>query len=292
MTTTEIGLTAGFDPSGGLSPRTVRAGAVDLAILEAGVGGRPLMLVHGFTGCKEDFGVEVVRFGGLGFHAVSPDHRGHGDSEHPEPEHAYTFETFSEDLLTLADTLGWERFDLLGHSMGGMIAQHLVTAHPHRVDRLVLMDTHHGPVRGLDPELIELGIELARSEGLAVIQQIVKTGADPLANPAYRRLCAEVPGYEKWCDDKFMACSPAMFASMLPRFHDAPDRIEALRGLPHPTLVLVGELDEGFLAASESMSEAIPDARLAVIPGAGHCPQMEATAEWRAAVDGFLLAGR
>jgi 3-oxoadipate enol-lactonase len=56
-----------------------------------------------------------------------------------------------------------------------------------------------------------------------------------------------------------------------------------------PTLVLVGELDEPFIKASNRMASTISDARLAVIPGAGHSPQLEATDAWRAAIDEFLV---
>jgi len=292
MTTTGIGPSDTFDPTGGLDSRRVSIGELDLSVLEAGAGGLPLLLVHGFTGAKEDFGVEVARFAELGFHAVAPDHRGHGDSDHPGHEDAYSFDAFALDMIGLADVLEWERFDVIGHSMGGMIVQHLVAREPHRVGRMILMDTHHGPVADLDTEMLELGVQLARTEGMAVIQEVLRAGADPLANPAHQRLCAEVPGYEEWCDDKFLAASPSMFASMLRRFHETPDRLEELRSLRCETLVVVGELDRPFLGASRRMTDAIAGAELAVIPGAGHSPQMEATEAWRAAVDAFLLRGR
>jgi pimeloyl-ACP methyl ester carboxylesterase len=293
MTTTDTHPDAAtFDASAGLVPRRIQLSEVTLSVLEAGVGGEPLMLVHGFTGSKEDFGAEVVRLAGRGFHVVAPDHRGHGASDQPESEDAYSFETFASDLIELAGVLGWQTFDLLGHSMGGMVVQHLALSHPHRITRLVLMDTHHGPVGGLDPQLLDLGIELARTQGLGIIQEVVKLGRDPLASPAHTRMCAEVPGYEEWSDAKFLRASPSMFASMLRRFAETPDRLDDLADVACPTLVVVGELDEPFRAPSEAMADAIADSRLAVIPGGGHSPQMEATDAWREAIDAFLLADR
>jgi pimeloyl-ACP methyl ester carboxylesterase len=291
MTTTDTSATSStFDATGGLVARRVELPDIGLSILEAGVGGEPLMLVHGFTGSKEDFGAEVARLGALGFHAVSPDHRGHGASDHPASEAAYSFEAFAADLIALAGALGWQTFDLLGHSMGGMVVQHMALSHPHRVTRLILMDTHHGPVDDLDAEILELGIELARTEGLEVIRDVVKMGRDPMASPAHARMCAEVPGYEDWCDAKFLASAPLMFAAMLRQFHETPDRLADLARIECPTLVVVGELDAPFLAPSLAMAEVIPDARLVVIPGAGHSPQFEGTEAWRAAVDEFLGA--
>jgi pimeloyl-ACP methyl ester carboxylesterase len=266
----------------------IDCGEVGLAVLEAGVGGRPLLLVHGFTGSKEDFADEVDRFAEQGRWVVSPDHRGHGDSTHPEDEDAYALSTYADDMFTLADRLGWDRFDLLGHSMGGMIAQLMVEARPERIDRLVLMDTCHGPVEGIDRDIVGIGIELARTEGLKVIQDVLKMAAKPEEQVAHLRTCRERPGYAEWSDSKMLACSPVMYAAMLCQFLDVEDRLDRLSGVDSPTLVLVGELDRDFVGPSRRMAEVIPGARLAVIEAAGHSPQFEATAAWRAAVDDFL----
>ena len=271
-----------------MDARQIEIDGVRLAVLEAGEGGRPLLLVHGFTGAKEDFADEVDRLAALGFHVVAPDHRGHGASDQPTEEASYSLEIFAADMWGVADALGWERFDLLGHSMGGMVAQLMVIDGPTRIDRLILMDTHHGPIGGLDREMIELGVELARTQGLEVIQQLLKAGQDPLDNPAYARVCREREGYAEWSDAKMLACSPAMYAAVLSMFDDVEDRLDDLGSVGHETLVLVGELDEPFIAASERMAERIPRARLAVLAGGGHSPQFEATDAWRTAVDEFL----
>ena len=80
-----------------------------LAVISAGHGGVPLML-HGFTGSKEDFADELHHFAELGFWAVSPDLRGHGGSHQPDDEGHYSLEIFAADVFGLADALGWERF--------------------------------------------------------------------------------------------------------------------------------------------------------------------------------------
>ena len=82
-----------------------------------------------------------------------------------------------------------------------------------------------------------------------------------------------------------------MYAAMLPRFHDSPDRLQTLSDVACPTLVLVGELDTPFVEASHRMAETIPDARIVVLADGGHCPQFEATDAWREAVDAFLGVG-
>jgi pimeloyl-ACP methyl ester carboxylesterase len=192
-------------------------------------------------------------------------------------------------MFGLADALGWERFDLLGHSMGGMVAQLMVLEEPERIDRLVLMDTHHGPLDEIDAELVAAGVELARAEGLAAVQEVLKGFGDPLDNPAHARLCRERDGYEEWSDAKLLACSPSMYAAMVPRFTTVDDRLGDLASIDRPTLVVVGELDARFLRAAQAIAATIPGARLAVLAGGGHSPQFEATDAWRDAVDEFLL---
>jgi pimeloyl-ACP methyl ester carboxylesterase len=262
---------------------------VEIATLEAGEGGVPLLAVHGFTGCKEDFADELDPLAQLGFHVVAPDLRGHGQSTHLDDESAYSFVRFAEDLWRLADDLEWDRFDLLGHSMGGMVAQLMVLERPERIGRLVLMDTHHGVVPGLDPDLIQLGVELARTEGLEVIQQLLAAGADPLDNPAYHRVCLERPGYEEWAESKMLRASAVMYAAMLEQLSGATDRLDLLAAVTSPTLVVVGELDHAFVDAAHAIANRIPLAVLDVIADAGHSPQFEATDAWRSSVHGFLV---
>lgn len=259
-----------------------------IASVSAGDGGVPLMALHGFTGWKEDFGEEIGPLADAGFWVVAPDLRGHGESHHPTDESDYSLEIFASDAFGLADALGWDAFHLMGHSMGGMVAQVMVLDRPSRVSSLVLMDTHHGVLPDLDPNLIALGQELARTEGLEVIQNILKMGQDPLANPAYERLCAERPGYREWAEAKMLSSSPAMYASMLGQLAEVPDRLDRLAAVEVPTLAIVGELDASFVAATEAMARIIPGARHVVVPGGGHSPQFEAQEAWRTAVRGFF----
>lgn len=268
--------------------RTVALGERDVAVLEQGIGGTPLLLVHGFTGAKEDFSDHIDALADLGHHVVAPDLRGHGASFAPHEESHYTWDAMMGDLVDLVDALGWDSFVLLGHSFGGMLAQLLVLEHPERVRRLILMSTHHGSVPNLDPDLLALGQHVARTDGLGVIQEILKAGADPLANPAYHRLRAERDGYEAFCDAKFMACSASMYAALLPTFHYADDRIEQLSSIGCPTLVTVGELDASFYDAAHRMADVIADSVLDVFETAGHCPQFEAPEAWRASMIRFL----
>src|ERR1700752_4483323 len=118
-----------------MTERRVAVGDIHLSIAEAGAGQSPLMLVHGFTGAKEDFTEWLDRLAAAGWHAVAPDNRGHGGGEKPADESHSSFALLAGDVLELADELwgGEASFVLLGHSMGGAVAQTLAVRAPQRV---------------------------------------------------------------------------------------------------------------------------------------------------------------
>ena len=268
--------------------RRVTVGSIEMTISEAGAGGRPLFLVHGFTGSRHDFDMALERLAADGWHAVSPDLRGHGESSQPDTEDDYSLDHFADDLVALADALGFDRFTILGHSMGGMITGHLVLRAPERVEAVIFMDTSHGPLH-VDPDLVELGVAVARAEGIDVVADVMGMSNDgPLATEANRRLTAENPDYAAYGDRNLRASSAAMFAAMLASITTQADRLDGLRSVAVPVLVIVGEQDAPFLGDSRRMAESIPGARLAVIPGGGHSPQFEAPDAWWEALSGFL----
>lgn len=264
---------------------------IDQPVLEAGKGGRPLLLAHGFTGAGLDFVDHLDALAADGWHVVAPTHRGHLDSVHPPKESDYSLAVIAGDLLALADGLGWERFTLLGHSMGGMVAQVLALEEPERLDGLILMDTHHGPIP-IDAEIAAHAVQIAREAGMSVLAEamIARSGEGPLETPAAARLRRERPDLEEVNQRKLRGCSGAMYAAMVTEMLSQEDRLEALRGLSVPTLVLVGEQDGPLVGASRRMAEAIPGARLAVIADAGHSPQVEAPEAWAEVVRGFLAS--
>jgi pimeloyl-ACP methyl ester carboxylesterase len=272
-----------------VADRVIGVGPVELMVTEAGVGGRPLLLVHGYTGARGDFADFMGRLAQRGWHVVAPDLRGHGQSSQPDQESDYSLASFSGDVLGLADALGWQRFALLGHSMGGMIAQVVVADAPERVVALVLMDTGHGPVP-IDPTLVELGAATARQQGMEVIAEFMAAleEDDPLSTEAYRRKVAEDPGYAARGDRNLRAVSPAMYAAMILELTSARDRLDSLRSVSVPTLVVVGSQDTPFLEPSRAMADAIAGAELVVVDGGGHSPQFEAPEGWWQALSTFL----
>lgn len=257
--------------------RRIRAGTVTLEVAEGGAGGRPLLLVHGFTGSKDDLSEGIDGLAAGGWHAVAPDLRGHGGSDHPRGEASYTPTLLVEDLLALAGALGWDRFALVGHSMGGALAQRLTIHHTERVSALVLVGTFCGPVRGLEQGHIDLGSAIVRQGGMEALAPALaaRREADPHAVAARERLERARPGYSDAADQRLLACSPDMWLALAPRFLSWPATADALAATKVPTLVITGSEDGTMRADCEHLATSVPDARLVVVDGAGHSPQLE-----------------
>jgi pimeloyl-ACP methyl ester carboxylesterase len=260
------------------------ATGVVLDLLAAGAGGRPLLLVHGFTGAKEDFADHLDDFGAAGWHAVAPDLRGHGRSEKPDDPAAYDLRTIAGDVLHLAGTLGWERFSVFGHEAGGVVAQELALAVPDRLDALVLQSTAAGPFP-LDRELALGGAALVTGAGSMepLVRVYREEGSAPLdADRAEHEMIFK----------RMLDCAPAAYAAILRQLLDAPDRSLRLAELAVPTFVAVGEHGEAFVDAAADLASVIPGAVLWIAPGCGLRLHAQAPGEWLGAVEGFLQATR
>jgi 3-oxoadipate enol-lactonase len=270
--------------------RSLSVGSLELAIAEAGEGGRPILLLHGFTGAKEDFTEWLDRLAGLGYHAVAPDHRGHGASSKPEGAGAYSFSILAHDAGALVAALGWDRYALLGHSMGGYVAQRMAFSDPGRLLGLVLMDTGHGALEGVDASQAPLAATVALESGMDALADLMAGSPSPLDTPAHRRLMEKRPGYAEFEDRKLRATSPWLYAALLQELLAAPDTLVPLATMDPtpPTLVIVGEQDTPFLASARRMVEAVPGSVMTTIPDAGHSPQFENPTAWWGALSAFL----
>lgn len=275
-----------------MNTRIVSVGDVELEIVEAGAGGRPLLLVHGFGGSKEDFTHYLPRLGALGWHAVSPDLRGHGGSSRPADEAAYSLGIAADDLVGLMDALGWRDAVVLGHSMGGMVVQVFAVANPERVAALVLMDTSHHMPAGVDADTVAAGQQAVRDGGTALLVEIGKKSTEPgvLDTRPYIEMCERDPAYKAWSDHKTLTFEDAAWIGFVGDMVGHPDRLDSLRSLTMPTLVILGAEDLPFEQQCKAIADAIPNARLAVIDGGGHSPQFESPEAWWAVMREFLAS--
>src|SRR4051794_26248626 len=159
--------------------RWVSVNGVRLAVDDRGAGGAatPLVLVHGFTGGRVDF-ADVIDALAADRRVVAWDHRGHADSTNTGDPSTYTFDQLVDDMAAAVDDLGLERFHLLGHSMGGIVAQRYVLASPERVASLILMDTGGEAMKGIPPEWIDATVTRGRTEGMGAVAEFMAGFAD------------------------------------------------------------------------------------------------------------------
>ena len=105
-----------------------------------GDSGDPLVFVHGYTGDVSDWRLQVEEFAG-DFRVLIMDLRGHGRSEAPSDHLAYGVSLMTQDVEALVEAVGFERYHLVGHSMGGAMAQEIALKTPENLLSLTLEDT-------------------------------------------------------------------------------------------------------------------------------------------------------
>jgi pimeloyl-ACP methyl ester carboxylesterase len=260
---------------------------VGLATVVAGPVEAPgLLLVHGIGGAKEDFADHLDAFA-RDHRVVAFDHRGHGESDAPDDPAAYSLDRLAADTLAVADATGLHDLRLLGHSMGGMVTRRIALARPEKLSALVFMDTSAGPPPGLDHEIVALGVEVARTEGLAVLKRL-SDELDLLGSASYQRVLAERPGFREYAEYKWSAQSPVMWATMVHDIVHQADQLAELASISVPVLGIVGDEDTTFLGPMRDIVATVPDAELVVVPEAGHSPQFENPPAWQQALDAFL----
>ena len=234
--------------------------AVEIAYRVVGGGPRTLLFIHGWANSSAVWTDLVEVLDSSGLRLLVPDLRGTGASARPAGE--YTLERACRDLLAVADHAGAERFALVGHSMGGTVAQYLSATWPERVQGQVLFAPMLAGGVPLPEQLA--GIMRGCTGNREAIRGIYTSGARTLRPESIERLLDDAmtipaPAIEGYFD----AWQKASFTS----------KLSAIRA---PTLVVVG--DDPFLSLDvlrAAVVSPIQGARLAYLPGVGHNVMIE-----------------
>jgi len=126
-------------------PVTIPTPAGTFDALAAGPDDGPaVLLLHGFPECAEQWEHQLAALAGAGYRAVAFDQRGYSPGVRPAEVGAYGPEQLIGDVLGVADSLGWPRFDLVGHDWGSAVAWMTAAAHPERLRTLTTVSTPHG----------------------------------------------------------------------------------------------------------------------------------------------------
>lgn len=258
----------------------VTVNGTDIHYLDVGEGSA-VVLLHGFTGSSRNWDYTVPSLAGR-HRLICPDLRGHGLSGRTGRPEDYRLEGLAQDVLALLDCLGVERFHLVGHSMGGMVAQHVALARPEALLSLVLLDTcAEAPLNLVTEERRRL-VELAREQGMeAVFQAQLASAALPQGVTAQPELV------QAWREE-FLMTSREAYIYCAEAIARREPLLDSLSRLSAPALVVCGEDDEPFLEHSARMHAAMPGSRLVILEGCGHSPQMERPEEFNSLLSRFL----
>ena len=261
-----------------------------------GHGDRPLVLVHGYTGSRDDWLEQLPPLSEHGL-TIALDLRGHGGSANTGDAADYTFAQLADDVMLALDALSIERCDLLGHSMGGIVAQLVTLEQPDRISSLILMDTLGcgapllpEPVRNATRALVEANGMGALADAMEAAGRAGNAPREPSA-----RACAERMGADRFWGRiraKLQAMDPVAFTTLGDAFEAWPGTLDRLGEIACPTTVLVGAEDEPFRERAEELAHGIAGAELVVIDDAAHSPQLENADAWLAAVTTHLDRAR
>ena len=236
----------------------------------------PLVLVHGFMGGSDQWVYQVPL--GNNRDLIRVDLPGFGKNAHQKP--IDRIEDFAVWVLEYLTCRGVWKFDLLGHSMGGMIVQEMIREAPNRVARLILYGTGAQGVLPGRFESIATSMERAYADG-------AKATAHRISATWFLRTDA-APSYP--------ICATIAEQSTLQAILAGLEAMQAWTGEVHlpeiaaETLILWGDRDRTYSwQQTETLWRVIPNSHLAVFPGCAHAVHMERSELFNRLVDEFLL---
>ena len=245
---------------------------------------RPVLLVHGHTGSKEDFAALGGLLAGAGHPVVAPDGRGQQDSPGTGDAASYGLDAFAADVLGLVDVLDLAPVHLVGHSFGGLVAREAVLTRPEAVASLTLLGSGPAALPDGPRRQALLGlVHAVGAGGLPVVLAGVAALAD--ADPA---LTAAPQEWRDFLRRRWEAWDPVALATASQALLDAGDRTDELRDVARsrrlPLLVLHGEDDDAWPPALQEATARRLGARHVVVPDAAHGPAAERPAATAAAL--------
>ena len=204
------------------------------------------------------------------------DLRGHGRSSAPDGE--WTVADMGRDIVRLLRQLGAEKANLVGLSLGGMVAQQFALDYPYATASLVLVDTIAGPPPGGDQPLREALAFIEAQPMRAIAETRIAAAFTDAVDPVMRGHVIEQAALND--KDNYLRAARATFSFNVR---------ERLGEIAAPTLVVVGEQDRTFpMAWMEDVASGIRGARLVRLSGAAHISNMERPREFNRAVLDFL----
>ena len=243
--------------------------------------GEPVILLHGFSDRKEHWRAQV---GDLSNHfkVIRLDNRGAGKSDRPDGE--YSMEVYASDVAGLIDNLEIGRAHIIGHSMGGMIAQNFAILYPKKVNKLILLNT----LPGLKPpgEPLEDFVTIQRESSIKGQEAILNDpnnafvdGAKPSYSRKFWKLMKENPkkkfhdiwSVEDLIEEKINYGPTPIDLSNQTHALSTHNTYERLHEIKNEVLIISAEKDKSCpTSMGEKMHELIPNSKFIITEGAAH----------------------
>jgi pimeloyl-ACP methyl ester carboxylesterase len=258
---------------------TMRVTARDGARIGArycGRSGRALVFVHGVGSTAAIWDAQLREFG-REFRCAAVELRGNGVFDDPDPT-LITREAFAMDVLDVCDALGFERFTLVGCSLGGVVGFELWRLAPARIEAMTIVGSFARYPSG-EQYASDVSAVVAQTADMRAFaaQRASRLGLSSarLAETIEQMACKSVPCY--------LASTRATWTG---------DYRAVLPTIGIPVLVLCGKNDTvAPLALSEEIAAAVGGSKLAVVEGAGHVANADAPERFNALLRNFLSAG-
>jgi pimeloyl-ACP methyl ester carboxylesterase len=249
--------------------------------IDEGAHSRTVLLIHGHPFNRTMWAPQVEMLK-TRRRVVVPDLRGYGRSGLPV-ERETSLETFASDSLALIDALHVRTFALGGLSMGGQIALEIYRQAPERIEGLLLADTFAGLDTAERRQLRFTAADRLEREG---IQSYAHEELPKMIAPANAQQTRDLVTHVM---EMMTTTSPAGAAAALRGRARRRDYLPLLRDVRVPTVVVVGREDAYTpVSFAEELRDHIPGARLEVIEGAGHMPNLERPSEFNHVVEEWL----
>lgn len=231
--------------------------------------GHPLVLIAG-VGYSRWFWHKVVPGLAKHFQVITFDNRGAGESD--KPDGPYTVPLMGADAAGLMDALGVRDAYVMGHSLGGYIAQELVVTRPELVSKLVLASTNYGGMKVVPITAEAMKVLTDRSgDPLELVRRGIAIACAPGFADKFPALAAELLQYRftnPVPPAQYAAQVAAGVATMAYTDDQVTRRMSAIRV---PTLILFGEFDMVVPNGNaQLMADKIPGAQVKILPGTGH----------------------
>ncbi len=246
--------------------------------------GPPVVLIHGYTDNARDW-VPMLPYLSSGFRLILVDIRGHGKSS--KPECCYGRLDFAYDIKLLLDGLGVKRADIVGHSLGSIIAQTFAEYWPERTSHVVLISStgghapgaKHAPQFDFAAEIRKLKEPIEPDSPFMIAWWDSPTPVDPDFIRRQRKDAAGIP-LRVWL---------AVLDQGLSSDNDYADLQRTLPRLRAPTLLIWGSKDPIMEEpVRQTLRNALPKAKVKIFEGLGHNPFWEDPQGVAAVINAFL----